>query len=148
MRGIDSCLIHDHGDERVPMVLFNLHPIARSTPAETGRMIMVCPNTAAAAHALLGELEDFALTSPRPSADEVIRSMPRYVWGRYDPHDRALAYKAWRIYGPRFLSGHYADLHRIWHTDGSAKIPDVPSVRDLAALARWPRALRRRLSRL
>lgn len=146
MRGIDSCLVHDHGEDRTPLALYPLHPLARSIPGETDmrRSVLVCPNVAVAAYRLLDHLEGFALTGPTPSADYVLRGLPANVWRRYEDGTRALAYKSWRIYGPRFLSGHYADLHRVWHPDGSAKVPDVPSVKDLDVLTRWPRRLRRK----
>lgn len=140
------CLAH-HGEHArlVPIEMHHVRPVARG--GQGSLTVPLCANAHGEVHDLLDEIEARALTSPFALVDEVIRNIPREVRAVYSPRVRVIAYRGWQTYGLGFLGGRYANDHRHWRTDGTAKAEGVPAFNETMHAARWSRRWRRNLER-
>ncbi len=140
------CLAHAEHPGPVPIEVHHVRPVARG--GQGTRTVQLCANAHGLVHALLDEIETCAVASPYATVHEVIRALPRAMWAGYDGRIRVIAYRGWQGYGLGFLGHRYDTHHRLWRTDGTPKVPDVPHFTDVAHAARWSRRWRRELERL
>jgi hypothetical protein len=136
--------VHPQHDEPVPIATHYVRPRPRGGGAEP--TVTLCANAHGRVHALLDEIEAYAMTSPYRTTNEVLRSLP--VWDAYDVTERAIAYHGWMAYGLSFINGRYAAAYAHWRTDGTPKVPDVPHFNDLYHAARWSKRWRKELDAL
>lgn len=149
-----NCLAHGEHLRPVPIDMHSVRPVARGGRGTA--TVPLCANAHGLVHALLDEIERRAVASPYATVHEVIRSLPRSLWAGFDGRVRLIAYAGWAGhrergltgYGSGFLSGRYATHFRLWWSDGSPKLPDVPVFADVAHAARWSSRWRRELERL
>jgi hypothetical protein len=136
--------VHPEHAEPVPIEIHYVRP--RTRGGGESQRVTLCANAHGRVHALLEEIEAFAMTSPFRTTGEVLRHLP--VWSEYDVTERAIAYHGWMAYGLGFLNKRYATAHAYWRTDGTPKGPDIPQFDDLGHAARWSKKWRRELGAL
>ena len=141
-----GCLLHRH-KALVPLEPWRLRPVARGGKPDAPP-VWVCAQAWATIFDLLERIENLALAYPGATAREVIRDLPERVWSIYPVPERGVAYASWLTYGDAFLAGAYREQFRHWRPDGRPKLAEIPNYDDLAAVASWPRRLRRRLAKM
>jgi hypothetical protein len=138
-----ACVLHDHeGPVQVP-----LWPAARGGPLR-GAEVPLCPDSAAAVWDLLRRIEAHAEGRAHDTARAVLAHAPARWRQAFPGPERVIAYRMWLRYGDAFLRGALDNLVAAWWADGSPRDPDLPSIDQLVAAARWPTRLRRRLAQL
>jgi len=136
------CLVHPAHDEEVPIEHHRIRPAPRGGGDAA---VQVCANAHGRIHVLLDGIEDYATASPFAVVDEILRTLPRDVWSRFDVIERSIAYRGWRSYGLGFLNGRYTTAYRLWRTDGTPKTAEAPMFADLYHAARWSKRWRKEL---
>lgn len=141
-----DCLVHPEHDEPVPIERHHVRPQPRG--GGDAQTIGLCANAHGRVHFLLDDLEDFAVSSPYATVDEVVTSVPGAIWETFAPIERKIAIRGWHTYGNAFLNGMYATAYQHWRTDGTPKQDGTPLFADLGHAARWSKRWRRELGAL